>query len=386
MTKPKLLLISGISPFPQISGGATRIKQTILYLSKKYNIYFYFFIEKNFVIKKEDSNFLIKHAVYFEPIECESKSVINSFKTGIPYHFSNYFSNSLIAKLAEIEKKINFDEVRIESTQLLYLQRYLQDYVYIKFVALDVSVVSFWRRAFETFNPLFVFIRLVSVVQIYLYEKKYLKFFREILVMSKIDASYVEKIYGIKNIKISQNGIDNINFLPKKTDNMLTIGFIGSSSHSPNRIAIKFILNKINPRFIERKINFKAIILGKNNEENFIAKNNYNVEFINHVENLKDFYSQIDILVAPIFSGSGTRVKILESLSYGRPVITTTVGAEGIEINSKFLFIVPKNKQKEDEYWIDNIIYIYENLDRLSVDPSNLRMKLSKLLWNKIIT
>jgi len=385
MTKPKLLLISGISPFPQTSGGATRIKQTLLHLSKKYEIYFFYFTEKNFIIKKDDRNFLIKNTVYFEPIECGDKSIASSLRTGIPYHFFNYFNNDLIVKLIEIQKKINFDEIRVESTQLLYLQKFLKIKNTI-FVALDVSIISFWRRAFESINPLYILIRLFSFIQVYLYEKKHLKKFKEVLIMSMTDMKYVRKIYGIKNLKISQNGIDAINFLPNKENDILTIGFIGSCSHSPNKKAIEYLLKKISPQLIKIDSNAKILILGRNNKGIFKIKNNTNVEFIEYIKNLKDFYSQIDILVAPIFSGSGTRVKILESLSFGRPVITTFVGSEGIKINSNLLYIIPKNKQKKKEFWIDAIINIYNKSGRFGTELLNLRIELEKLLWTKTIT
>ncbi len=125
MTKPKLLLISGISPFPQISGGATRIKQTLLHLSKKYDIYFYFFIADKQSLTTEDKAFLNQHTVLFKSFTLSKKSILLSLKYAIPYHFYNYFSKELIEEFQNLQNRIGFAQVRIESTQILYLAKYL---------------------------------------------------------------------------------------------------------------------------------------------------------------------------------------------------------------------------------------------------------------------
>jgi len=76
------------------------------------------------------------------------------------------------------------------------------------------------------------------------------------------------------------------------------------------------------------------------NESKLIKKDR--IINLGFVEKESNFYKKINILVAPIISGSGTRIKILESLSFGIPVITTEIGAEGLNFNKNFLVIVKK--------------------------------------------
>jgi glycosyltransferase involved in cell wall biosynthesis len=54
------------------------------------------------------------------------------------------------------------------------------------------------------------------------------------------------------------------------------------------------------------------------------------VEVAGGVADVGPWYGDCDIVVCPVRSGSGTRIKILEAMSYGRPVVTTTLGAEGV--------------------------------------------------------
>jgi glycosyltransferase involved in cell wall biosynthesis len=64
------------------------------------------------------------------------------------------------------------------------------------------------------------------------------------------------------------------------------------------------------------------------------------VEFTGFVEGLDDLYRQSRVICAPILSGGGTRVKIIEAAAYGKPIVSTRIGAEGIEMqDGKEIFL-----------------------------------------------
>lgn len=345
MNKPKLLLISGIPLSPQNSGGATRLKHTLKYLSQKYEI-------------------------TLKEIATVKKSLWTSLVTGIPYHMTSFYN----AEIKEILTSSTYNDIRIEGTQLLYLAKYIRPEVKTKFVELDVSAVSFWRRAWESSNPLVVMVRLFSCLQVYMYERRYLRQYNQVIVMSLTDSQYLAKLYGIKNTQISPNGIDKIEFLPDNGNAVMTFGFIGSASHTPNLAAMKYTVSEILPELKKAGHKYKMIVVGKFDSAIF---GDQDIEIIEHIDNLREFYSKIDMLVAPIFSGSGTRIKVLESLSYGRPVVTTQIGAEGIPITSKYLNI-------GETSWVERIIRIYENRVSLKNELPRLEQQLKPLTWENI--
>jgi glycosyltransferase involved in cell wall biosynthesis len=59
------------------------------------------------------------------------------------------------------------------------------------------------------------------------------------------------------------------------------------------------------------------------------------VEFLGFVQDLDALYARSRVVVAPILTGGGTRVKIIEAALYGRPVVSTTLGAEGLELSAE---------------------------------------------------
>jgi len=385
MSKPKLLLISGISPFPQTSGGATRIKQTLIYLSQKYEIYFYFFLVNGQSLTIEEKSFLDQYTVFFKSFPLIKKSVLLSLKSFLPYHFSNYFSQELINEFKDLQTKTSFAQIRIESTQILYLAKHLLKNQFSKFVALDISTVSFYRRAFASKNSFKVLIRLLSCLQVYLYEKSLLRHFSKIVVMSQKDAFFVKKLFALDKTQISPNGIEKINFLAPRTEKEIAIGFVGSVEHTPNRQALDYLLLQILPALKQAQVKCEVIVLGKNNHHFY--PNLSDVKFFDYFVDLKNLYEQIDLLVAPIFAGSGTRLKVLESLSYGRSVITTEVGAEGIEIKSEYLSIIDDNEKKNVRVWVDRIVNLcnqHKNkLDKFELDK--LSQQLYNLIWTRML-
>jgi len=216
--KPKLLLISAISPTPQNSGGATRISNTIKELSKYYEIDFVTFNDSSFKLQSK------------------------KFKLKIPYWFSPWYSSELISHISKLIKKNHYDIIQIEFSQLLYLVKYLPKDTPRIFTAHDISSISFYRRIFENKPSLLkIIFRWLLFLQIYFYEKKYLPKFDTIISVSEKDQQTLKKYLPNKKILCLPNGIDKIDFLKKSPSKILKLGYIGSFTHTPNLNAVKYL-------------------------------------------------------------------------------------------------------------------------------------------------
>jgi glycosyltransferase involved in cell wall biosynthesis len=100
--------------------------------------------------------------------------------------------------------------------------------------------------------------------------------------------------------------------------------FVGTLSHQPNADAVRLICKVIAPHCPDCVF----IIIGKNPPEIPYPDN---VKLLGYVPDVRPLMAGADIRIAPIRSGSGTRLKILEYMAMGKPVISTSKGAEGIE-------------------------------------------------------
>lgn len=140
--------------------------------------------------------------------------------------------------------------------------------------------------------------------------------------------------------------------------------FVGTLSYPPNFDAISLICNYIAPNCDD----IEFVIVGKNS---FNIKLPKNVRLTGYVKDAKKYIIQSDICIAPLRFGSGTRIKILEYMALGKPVISTTKGAEGID------YIKDKNIIIEDNielypFLIRELLENREKMNGLGTSARNL--------------
>lgn len=118
------------------------------------------------------------------------------------------------------------------------------------------------------------------------------------------------------------------------------IMFLGGFAHQPNVDAVEWFLNDIFPLIRERLPSVEFNIVGSGANEYFKNIEINGVNLIGYVENLTDVFQDTKVFVAPLRYGAGVKGKIVSSLLYGVPVVTTSVGNEGIElVNGEQIYV-----------------------------------------------
>lgn len=108
----------------------------------------------------------------------------------------------------------------------------------------------------------------------------------------------------------------------------------------PNLEAGKWIVEELMPALSEQAINFNMCLSGIYMPQYFLNLKINNLLVVGKIDNTTNFIELFGILIAPIFSGGGVKIKIIEALANGKVVITTKVGAEGINyVDGKHLLI-----------------------------------------------
>jgi len=120
---------------------------------------------------------------------------------------------------------------------------------------------------------------------------------------------------------------------------------IGTMNWQPNIEAVEELLTTIFPKIKSKIPDAELHLAGSFFPQNLISNPEKGIFVHGFVADKFDFISKHGIQLIPLKSGSGVRIKILESMSIGAPIVTTAIGAEGIEItNSKELFIAENNE------------------------------------------
>jgi GT2 family glycosyltransferase/glycosyltransferase involved in cell wall biosynthesis len=113
----------------------------------------------------------------------------------------------------------------------------------------------------------------------------------------------------------------------------LTMLFIGSFRHDPNRVAVDWFVNEVMPLILAGQPGARLVIAGSDPPPvHAWANHSGALDLLGFVDDVREPLSRYSLFVCPILSGSGVRVKLLEAFAAGIPVVSTTVGAEGLAL------------------------------------------------------
>jgi glycosyltransferase involved in cell wall biosynthesis len=115
--------------------------------------------------------------------------------------------------------------------------------------------------------------------------------------------------------------------------NSREILFCGSLDYSPNRNGLLWFHESIWPHIQARLPQVRLVVIGQGETGSTFSslRSDPTVDFIGEVESVVPYYQRCGCVIVPLLEGSGTRIKILEAMSLGNPVVSTRIGAEGIE-------------------------------------------------------
>jgi O-antigen biosynthesis protein len=114
----------------------------------------------------------------------------------------------------------------------------------------------------------------------------------------------------------------------REPDTML---FLGSFRHLPNQEGLEWFTRHVLPRILQQRPNARLVVIGSDPPQRHSLPGNSNaIELVGFVDDVMEPLRRYSLFVCPILSGSGVRVKLLEAFASGIPVVSTTIGAEGL--------------------------------------------------------
>jgi glycosyltransferase involved in cell wall biosynthesis len=148
-------------------------------------------------------------------------------------------------------------------------------------------------------------------------------------VCSERDRRYLEQRCGLPGVVVVPNTV-NIP-APQPIAAEPTLLFLASYQYQPNLQAANFLIEKIWPHIYREMPTAKLIVAGRESQKiRSYSQQPAGVEFTGFVEDLEALYRQSRVVCCPILSGGGTRIKMVEAAAYGKPIVSTAIGAEGL--------------------------------------------------------
>lgn len=338
-------------------------------------------------VKPEDIPQIIRSDFNLEIVDINTdispaKALKNLLFSKTPYNAERFISRKFADKLKNILSENKFDIVQLEG---LYLCPYIS--VIKKFPEVKIALRAhnieheIWDRTAENEkNQIKKAYLKILARRIKNFKIKYLNQYDFIIPITEKDRDRYNLLGNLKPSKVIQTGVDMNNYTPN-IDNTEYPGIfhIGALDWRPNQEGILWFLDNVWNRILQVDNNIKFYIAGRNAPDWFQNELNKrkNVVNLGEVENAKDFMNSKSIMVIPLFSGSGMRIKIIEGMALGKLIITTDLGTEGINTeNHKNIIIANTAEQffseikklltnKKDYYKITRnaINFVAENYD-----------------------
>lgn len=251
---------------------------------------------------------------------------------GESYHVKRYVSEEFAAKLREILEKEQFDVVHVESIFLTPYVPLIRKYSDAKVMLRAHNVEHLiWKRVAQScLNPLKKWYLKHLSLTLRAYELEHVNDYDGIVCITKNDADYFRQSGCRKPVSVIPFGVEpeDVPHVEVEPDSLF---HIGAMDWLPNQESIRWLLEVVWPVVHREVPQAKLYLAGRKMPERWMKARIEGVSVVGEVPDAMYFIGSKKINVVPLLSGSGIRVKIIEAMSVGKTVITTTVGAQGID-------------------------------------------------------
>lgn len=267
----------------------------------------------------------------------------------VPPRFATRIAN---APLKEISQRLNmgvYDEIYYEFSQAGVYHHLLSPTVKSVISCHDIQTqVALRGRGVDALLAAYVF----------RYEKKLLSSIDEVRVLSAKDKQLLSALFSIRNGQCVKLPVTNyVDLLHDKASirrEPFSMLFWGAMNRKENEEAVLCLIKDIMPSVVERYPKCKLYIVGNAPSKKLLSYESDNIVIVGFVENPAEYFLRASLGVVPLIRGAGIKFKTLEMLVAGMKVISTPVGAEGIEEDSRL-------KVVELEFFKDSILGEFGN-------------------------
>lgn len=165
--------------------------------------------------------------------------------------------------------------------------------------------------------------------------------FRILTTTTERDKEVFRKHLPNQRIEVVQNGagvefFEELQLEPEPN----TMVFTGLFTHLPNSDGIIWFIDEILPLILQKSPDARVYVVGKNPTRQMLARKSKNIIITGFVDDVRPYIARAQVFIIPLLAGGGIRGKALEAMAMKKPIVTTTIGVEGIHLkhNESALF------------------------------------------------
>ncbi|HRZ43014.1 MAG TPA: glycosyltransferase family 4 protein [Bacteroidales bacterium] len=294
-------------------------------------------------LAKAPENWLQATSFTSVPVDNRVKTagaLINLF-TGRSYFSARFYSSALDRTISEMLQQQEYDIIQLEH---LYLCEYLP--VIRKHSSARVILRAqniehrIWARYLTSVrNPLAKWYLKIQTRRLEAFERKSAGLVDGIIALSEQDLEWFKSScpgIPVRAIPIGMDIPDNENSVSLSPGNEVPVFYhLGSMDWRPNDEGLRWFIREILPAITRNYPEFRMRMAGKKMPPWYFQQQSAHLGIDGQIEDAAAYQSDKDVLIVPLLSGSGIRVKILEAMALGKAVISTSRGAEGLPVKHR---------------------------------------------------
>ena len=335
--------------FPLNTGGRKRTHAMLCELSRQHRVTYLAFRNHPQAISTEEAetDYAVEK-IWLDKFEAERHSrkffvelTGNALFSTLPYALDKYCDQEMEQAIRELLDRRKFDLIVCDflapAPNIVDLDTHCPKVLFQHNMESEI-----WRRlASNQRNPLTRLYFHSQYRRMKDAEQRLSKKFDGVITVSPDDSRFSRETYGLSNVLGDvPTGVDAAYFADDASQQAHAtpkgspprIGFLGSMDWMPNIEAVEWFISDIFPEIQRRLPAVQFDIIGRNPSANLrkLADNDPKISVSGTVDDIRRYVKACDLVVVPLLSGGGTRIKILEALAMGVPVVSTTIGAEGL--------------------------------------------------------
>jgi sugar transferase (PEP-CTERM/EpsH1 system associated) len=386
----KIIVLDEELPYPLNTGKRIRSYYLIKHLAKNHDVTYYAFGEEDDSYNFIKSSGIIPITVS-SPVRNKSglqfylKLFLNLFSS-YPFIVTNQYSSLYLAKLKELISSTQPDLIICEWTPLaVYIDKLKDQLTDVKKVVVAHNIESeIWRRYEQNekniIKKLYISIQRKKVER---FERTCFKWFDGATAVSEQDKAFIEARETNYRSEVISNGVDTEYFYPNDREiEKNSIVFTGSMDWRPNQDAVVYFCEEILPKIKKEIPDVRFYIVGRKPPQ-FIRNLGaiQGVKITGTVDDVRPYMAGAGVYVVPLRIGGGSRLKILEAMAMEKAVVSTSVGAEGLNIKNNINGLIRNNISE----FADAVVDCLSNRDKArSLGKKGREFVVDKHRWEKI--
>jgi glycosyltransferase involved in cell wall biosynthesis len=346
----KILFLTNRSPYPIKDGQSRRTYNILKGLACRHEVYLLSLYESAEEVMPESVGHLKSFCKQVEILPAPRKTLslgmvarlLRSLFSKDPYTVWRHYSRPYMKRVRMWLDLTPFDVVHCDILLLAYCIRDLNG-PFRTLTDHDVSYLKAKRLAAHMRNPvlkLFLYFEALKLKQL---ESRIFSTLDLGIAVSELDRQHLERICPGGRFAVVENGVDVRAFVPDpdaiEPDALV---WVGGFHHHPNCEAVRFFLDEIYPRIKREKAETKFYVVGGGIPDwlRRLTTDDPSIVLTGYVDDPLPYIQRAAVFVAPILSGGGTKLKVLEAMAVGKAIVSTSIGVEGIEGKDQEHFMV----------------------------------------------